>query len=398
MAKISPQDFLYKQPGYPEPKETDPFYHGVANKLLELWENNQVFKELSDSLMKRIAVNITGYFQDIVSDSGLWRSFVDANRKLYGYSIPFHTIGETYIDYELNLEDLRFLVWYNIAMLDDNYRQLYPHDTRVLQLADIWFRYLDEIYEEAPVPVDYNLAMGLEFHDPEDQENIYHLGSWLFLHSYLLTPAFALTMQEMMSDKQLLETKDLSAIQNKIEQAMMEDPTGPLALFIPEWLKLLIEDKLPNNKQDEDKIHPYYQKFIKATDGEPIRYFGSYQELNSFLIDKLGWKAGEEHLAVLKDAKNIILLVNKQRGMLAARNVAEYFADPANPFYNQEVAKKDAINLLTVRGKCPVDLLKYECTKGYLPDATFPSSDDHKLIQDNWDFIARCYLQQYYRD
>lgn len=400
MEKISPKEFLYKQPAYPETKESDIHYHSVANKLLELWDKGSVFKELPESLMKRIVMNITGYFQDIVSDAGLWRSFIDANRKLYGYSIPFHTIGEEYIDYELNLEDIRFLVWYNIAMLDDGNRQLYPHDIRVLNLADVWFTYLEEVYEESPVPEGYNLAMGLEFHDPEDQEKIYHLGTWLFLHSYLLTPAFAFTMQEIMSNKALIETKDLSAIQNRIEHAMSEDPTGPLALFIPEWLRLLIEGKLTDDKSKskEEKIHPYYRKFIEATDGCPIKYFGSYEEMNSFLIQSLGWKAGEEHLAVLKEAKNIILLVNKERGMLAARNVAEYFSDPTNPYYNKEVAKKDAINLLTQRGKCPVDLLKYECGKGYLPDAAFPGTEDNQLIADNWDFIARCYLQQYYRD
>ncbi len=400
MDKISPKEFLYKQPHYPEAIESDPYYLSVANHLLELWRESNIFSELPESLIKRIAVNITGYLQDIVSDMGLWRSFIDANRKLYCYSIPFHPVGEKYIDYELNHEDIRFLVWYNISMLDNLNRLLYPHDKKVIELSDIWFEYLDSIYEDAPVPDGYNIAMGLEFHDPEDQERIYHLGTWLFLHSYLITPAFALTMQEIMSDKELLESKDISAIQNRIEQAMSENPTGPLALFIPEWLKLIIEGKLSNLKpgNESDEPHPYYSKFIDATGGETIRYFGSYEELNNFLINTLEWRKGEEHLAVLKNSRNIILMVNKTRGMLAARNVAQYISDPLNPFYDEAESKKDSIDLLTVRGKCPVDLLKYACSNGYLQNACFPGSDDYKLIKENWDFIARCYLQQYYRD
>lgn len=399
MDKITPQEFLYKQPAYPETKVSDPYYHAVANHLLELWEKNDCFQELQESLIKRIAVNITSYFQDIISDAGIWRSFVNANRTLYGYSVPFHNTGEEYVDYELNIEDLRFLVWYNISMLDDDHRMLYPHDSQVLRLADIWFAYLDEIYEDSPLPDGFNISMGLEFHDPEDQENIYHLGTWLFLHSYLLTPAFAITMHEIMSDKGLLQSNDLSALQNRIEQAMSENPTGPLALYISEWIKLIIQGELPkSNEVTENKEHPYYQKFIKATGGKVIKYFGSYGELNTFLVESLGWSREEEHLSVLKNARNIILMVNKEKGMLAARNIAEYISDPLNPYYNKDIAGKDAISLFTQRGKCPVDLLKYACINNYLPDACFPESDDYELVKQNWDFIARCYLQQYYRD
>ena len=397
MNKISLKEFQFRQPSYPAENTTDAYYLNVANSLFSKYQEANFFKNIPENLAQRIAINITGYFQDIVCDAGIWRSFINFNRTNYTQSIPFHEEGENYVDYELNREDVRFLVWYNLAMLSEEHRNLYPHNPDVLGLADLWYDYLESIYDDAPTPEEYNLAMGLEFHDPEDQEKIYHLGNWLFLHCYLLTPAFALTMQEILSDTNLLENKDITALQTRIEQAMMELPTGPVALFIVEWLKLLINGEIPSEKIESDKEHPYYRKFMDAV-GREIKYFGSYDELNKFLINDLGWKENEEHLSVLKNAENIILLVNKEKGMLAARNVAKCIADPENPYYDKEYAKNNDFRLLTERGKCPVDLIKFACKNSWLPDAVFPGTDDHEIIKLNWDFIARCYLQQYYRD
>lgn len=83
--------------------------------------------------------------------------------------------------------------------------------------------------------------------------------------------------------------------------------------------------------------------------------------------------------------------------MLLAKNVARCIADPENPLYDKKYAELMAIELLAVRGKCPGDLLNYIEENNWLPDARFPDTDDAQLVSDNWDFIARCYLQEYYR-
>lgn len=407
MQKISLKEFQFRHPSFPNPDSTSEFYMGVANSLLSILENDDTFPDLPEGVAKRVALGLTAYLQDIVSDAGVWRSFIDANRKLYGYSIPFHCEGEQYVDYELNVEDVRFLTWYTMAMVYEDMRQLYPHDIRVLKLADKFHEYLLSVYDDAPNPEGFNLAHGLEFNDPEDSEQIYHLGHWLFLHCYLLTPAFALTMSEIMSDPAMMKADDMTALQNRIEQSMMEDPTGPLALFIPEWLQLIIEGKLPHEvkrkntkskEKEEEKNHPYYTAFVAANDGKVIKYFENYQEMNRFFIEKMGWDKDQEHLPMMKNEKYFVAMVNPKRGMLIARNVAKCIADPENPYYDKDFARENAFNMLTVRGKCPADLVKFACSNGWLPEAVFPGTDDHKLVAANWDFIARCYLQQYYRD
>jgi len=398
MNKIDIKDFLFRQPSFPRQEATDPFYFEVANRLLEIFGDSELGSKLPDSVGQRMSLGLTGYFQDIVADAGIWRSFVDANRMLYGYSVPFHQEGEKYVDYELNIEDVRFLTWYILAMSYEDMRTVYPHDSQILNLADSWYRYLESVYDDAPYPDGYNIARGLEFSDPEDKEGIYRLGSWLFLHCYLMTPAFAQTMSEIMSDTGLMQSEDVTKLHARMEQSMLEDPTGPLALFTVEWLKLIVDGELPDKRQSNQVLHPYYEKFMAATGGKRVRYFGSYEDMNSFFIDKMGWDKDQEHLPVMKNEHNFVVLVNPHRGMLVARNAALCIADPENPYYNKTYAREHAFDFLTVRGRCPADLVKYAFEKGWLPDAVFPATDDHTLVADNYDFIARCYLQQYYRD
>lgn len=126
-------------------------------------------------------------------------------------------------------------------------------------------------------------------------------------------------------------------------------------------------------------------------------YFGSYEEMNAFFVSALGWADNEEHLPQMKNCRDFILMVNREKGMLVAHDIARCIAAPDNPLYDRDYARTHAIELLTERGCCPGDLLSYVCSNGWLPDAVFPGSDDTELVASNWDFIARCYLQQYYR-
>lgn len=398
MGNISQREFLLRQPSFPAPSETDDFYLAVADRLYNETQSQAYASVMPDGVLRRMALTLTDYLQDIVADAGLWRSFVEANRELYDFSVPFHKIPEDYIDYELNREDVRFLVWYVTAMLWEEKRLIYPHDENLLTFADACFEILESEYDDAPVNESWNLARGLDFSDKEDSEKIYHLGNWLFLHSYLLTPAFAMSLRDIMSEIDTNKEDGASKLNARLEEAMMQEPTGPLALFTPEWVYLMIKGRLPKQESVESKdIHPYYQAFVKATGGEDIKFFDSYESMNEFFITALGWEPGKEHLAQAKGADDYVLMVNRHKGMLMARDIARCIKAPMNPLYNRNYAREHAFELLSERGCCPGDLLHRIFKEGWLPDAHFPDSEDLKLVADNQDFIARCFLQLYYR-
>lgn len=391
------QKFLMGQPSYPEETSTDTFYLGVARDLLRIWNESGLMASYPESVRIRTAVCLTGYYQDVIADAGLWRSFINECRRMYGRTLPFFDVSEDYIDYELNPEDVRFMLWYCSSMVYEENRFANPMSEEIEKLAAKMYDYLEEAYEQAPVPAEFNPAHELELHDPDDRDAIVRLGSWLFLHAYLLTPAFSLTLTEIAGSAGSEATPE--QISGMIQQAMIEQPTGPLALYVNEWIELLLTGKLPKPRKpkEEPGEHPYYAPFMKATGGSRIAYFGDYESMNRFFVEALGWEKGVNHLEALRNEHDFTLLVNRHKGMLVARNVARCISDPDNPYYDKTYARSHAFDLLSQRGLCPADLLHYIAGHDFLPDARFPESDDTKLVADNRDFIARCYLQLYYR-
>lgn len=395
---ITMQQFLLRQPAAPEVTATDEYYLNLANRLVEIAKEKHLFPSFPEKVIERAAMTLTGYYQDVICDAGIWRSFITECRRLYGYTVPFYDDGSDYMDFELNKMDVRFMTWYALSMSYDPERELYPFDENLLKGADQWWEELDRVYDESPLPVDYRLTHELEMHAEEDSEAIFKLGNWLFMHCYLMTPAYAMTLAEIASGYDLSKDDNIPLFQERMEQSMSEDPTGPLALYLREWLYLIVDGKLPSRKiTPPTGEHKYYTAFTRATGGKVIEFFSSYNDLNRFFIDSLGWADNQEHLPQMKGENDFILLVNKEKGMLLAKNIARCIKSPDNPLYDKEYAKSHAIDLLTVRGCCPADLLHYVCGHGWLPDAVFPGTSDHEVVEKNWDFIARCYLQQYYR-
>lgn len=403
MTPITPQQFLIRQPAFPDTKPSDKFYLDMANNLLKAQAEKNLFPTVHDAIMQRVAISIIGYYQDIISDAGLWRGFINECRRLYGQPVPFHIADNNYVDYELNKIDLEFLIWYTIAMLDTDRRDLYPLHKDIVALAELWFEILDNAYEEAPMPEEYNIGFELDIYNPEDANHLLRFSHWIFLHSYLITPAFALDMAQLVEEADLTKEGGEQRLNDLLEKAMSDQPAGPLALYLREWLFLILHDKMPpapkqnNNLDSEQPPHKFYTAVTNATGGKEIVYFKDYASLNKFFISALGWEKDEEHLPQFKNHSDFVIKVDKLKGMLLARNIAKCIADPDNPLYNAAYARKHAFELLSVRGLCPPDLLTAILRNNWLPDASFPGTEDTATVNKFADFIARCYLQLFYR-
>ena len=113
----------------------------------------------------------------------------------------------------------------------------------------------------------------------------------------------------------------------------------------------------------------------------------------------MGWgKPGEGgHLPQVSEMNNFVLYVTHEKGMLVAVDIAQYIALPENKLYDKKDAIANAHSLITVQGRCPIDLVTYLFSNNLVPDAQFEWDETHKLLLNNWDFFARLFLQSFYR-
>ena len=97
----------------------------------------------------------------------------------------------------------------------------------------------------------------------------------------------------------------------------------------------------------------------------------------------------------LAEFDNFVVYGNP-KGVLVAPDVAKYFAAGNNPLYDAATTEKEAYEMFCEGGLCPFDLLKYGMEHNLLPEAQFPFENGKALLHDNWDFVARWFLREFY--
>ncbi|MGM9804515.1 MAG: DUF3843 family protein [Muribaculaceae bacterium] len=404
---ITVNDYMRMQPNYPNVADSDKYYLQLAVKLdSALGGDAAEALHMSATLKRDVALAAIGYFQDIVADCGIWRSFITIHKHLYGTPLPFYTLPQEYCESELNKEDLQFIIWYVIECQSQQHAQLSPFNTHIEQLAQQFFSILDAEYLNAPTPTEYTMAMDVELDNIGQVDTILKLSSWLFWHSYLMRHAAKEAINEAHTEaRQIIaqypDPKKASPhLSDLNDRVMLSNTTGPLALTVGQWLKMIVDGELPESNEQPNtggKPHKFFAQLTRATGGEPISFFASYDALESFLSDDMGWGAEPQgHLPHLRHYDNFVIFGTPQKGILIAHDVAQYIKHPQNPCYDATKAQANGHLLITQRGLCPIDLVKHVFSQGLVPDVRLPYDPQGDLLNSNWDFLARLYQQRFY--
>jgi len=186
--KIYLQDWLAFHP-YSHPKQCDYYYLKLCNEILGTLEEHPVLQlhfNLSDVELRNLACFISGYFEDVISGPGLWKSFITQVMELYGTYLPFFEPDpEEYFPDEINLEDIHFLFWYYISMVRYDEANVGPHLFEVTTLSEDIFEILEREYEEAPE----NERLKEVYAPPpgkDDFDALIDTIRWIMLDSWLL--------------------------------------------------------------------------------------------------------------------------------------------------------------------------------------------------------------------
>ena len=247
--EITVKDYMERQPGNPKVAETGQFYLWIALKLAKVWDESPWLRNLDDEVRRDVVLAVTGYYQDVVADGGIWRSFSRLHEVRHGMPVPHYGRNEDYVDYELNLDDVRYVMWWTIAG-EQGVDALDPQDAELLALATAFHLLLDEEYEQAPVPRQFCIASEVDLDNPADARRIYDYAYWLYWRSFLLRPSSQAVMDRAMPEAHAIiaragESDARPLLQDLNERLMSTEPAGPIPLTTAQWLHLIIEDELP---------------------------------------------------------------------------------------------------------------------------------------------------------
>lgn len=247
--EITVKDYMERQPGNPQVAETDRYYLWIAMRLAKLWDESPWLREMEDDMRRDVVLAVTGYFQDVVADGGLWRSFSRLHDKRHGSPVPHYGRSDDYVDYELNLDDVRFVIWWTIVGEGGDY-SLDPQDEGLNALSTAFHMLLDSEYEQAPVPRQFCIAGEVDLENSADARRIYDYAYWLYWRSYLLRPSSLAVMDRAMPEAHALiaragEHDARPLLQDLNDRLMSTEPAGPIPLTTAQWLRLIIDDVLP---------------------------------------------------------------------------------------------------------------------------------------------------------
>ena len=226
---------------------TDMEYIAFANGIVKRISN--LYPDLENLDIKTIAMKCTLYFEDVIADAGIWRSFTETMRKMYGKPLPFYKVDETnYYTDEPNLEDVKLLVW--LARLNSHKNVVAnPENVAIMHIAEVIYDYMDEMFEKMPI----NEALADFFHEAKFINDFYETRDvlkWAYLGSYLssTTKALELLIDAYNTYKDKIHEDPFYLVESVVT---FENEIGPLGLMAKDWVGMILES---NGKKKEAEI------------------------------------------------------------------------------------------------------------------------------------------------
>lgn len=148
--KIYIKEWLGLKP-YETQTITDGYYLKLCNEIKKKLIDGHfgILSEYFDAeYINMLSCFITSYFEDIISETNIWTSFVELHQEFYSKKLPFYDTKD-YYETEINEQDIRFLLWYFFNTAQNN-KFINSGNYFFSEMASDIMDILDEAYEYAP--------------------------------------------------------------------------------------------------------------------------------------------------------------------------------------------------------------------------------------------------------
>lgn len=417
--KIYPKDWLQLHP-YKQSGPTDLYYTRIANQIY----NILVYTKLANSFYKediiQVSIRMAAYFEDVISELNIWRSFITEYKRLTGNYLPFYTLNDHYYNDEANYEDVRFLLWHYTQEYHGQKKGTFvnPDNPANEETARLIYQLFCDEWTTAPENDKMQALFAPEttYETTEEYEELLY---WFHYNSYLFTD----TQKSMGETIKEFWRRNPDSRQNTeaimmIHHSMAHlDRTVLLAYTSPKWLSLILPDTHPSHTlfvekanyaenladtdldADPERNKTVYSRFKEIADGKLLFYMKSKEEFIDFATRRLNLKEEEEYmpLAGRITSNKFAVYASPKKGLDLIVDGIEYIKDEDNPFYDEKKAADQALSFFIVK-HCSMDMLKALEERGMLADAQTNSlispERGKDIIHGNWQFLAKYFLHE----
>ena len=137
---------------YDKQTPTDSYYLKLSNEIKQsILTNKQSFviqNFLDNDEIDVLACFLTSYFEDLISGTNIWNSFIKIHKRLYGKQLPFYETDE-YREQKINLPDICFLIWYFINTIQQD-KFIAPFSNFIIETSNKVIGIFNNAWEHAP--------------------------------------------------------------------------------------------------------------------------------------------------------------------------------------------------------------------------------------------------------
>ena len=246
--RIYIKDWLLFKP-YDRQTITDSYYLKLSNDVKHaITTNKQSFvlqTYLENEDINHLACFLTSYFEDVISETNIWNSFVRVHKRLYKKQLPFYILNEYYED-EINTQDISFLIWYFLNTIQEE-KFIAPFNGFIIEIAEKIMDIFDDVWDSAPENEDlksyYQIdRTGDDFYIARKMIDTILFKSYLFYADTLLN----LKEKEFEIIEESKDEENIMMFLNENRDATLHNShTRLLSLTGKEWASEIIGSKHP---------------------------------------------------------------------------------------------------------------------------------------------------------
>lgn len=228
---------------------TDSYYLKLSNEVKQaIVSSNKllVFQIYLDrAQINSLCCFLTSYFEDLISGTNIWNTFVRYHTELYNKPLPFFDTEEYYPE-ELNQQDVCFLIWYFMNTIQQE-KFIAPSNDFIFDAAAKVMDVLDAVWEYAPE----NDLLKTFYTFDEKETSFYaarHFIDTILLNTYLFYPdaKIALMASELETIEKYGDDKNIFAFLNENRDLFVHQTrTRILGLTGKEWASALLGEQHP---------------------------------------------------------------------------------------------------------------------------------------------------------